>query len=180
VTRGRLLPLIAALICLAVPRPAAGQDAWQDDREDFLERRKVLMIGLAGWAALSIGAGTALMIADPPGAPRTAAKRAERRGFAGIALAYGVINAALAASTLATLPSFRRSIDSPQELQAQRRRSADTFVANVGLDMIYVLVGAGLATRGPSPVARGVGVGFVVQGAPLVAFDILGSELYRR
>jgi hypothetical protein len=174
------LSLWVVLLCVAVPRLAQAEEAWLEERESFLERRKLLMIGLAGWAAASIGAGTALMFVDPPGAARDPASRAERRGFAAISLVYGVINAALAASTLATIPSLRSSLDSAEDVHAQRRRSADTFTANVGLDMIYVLVGAGLATRAPSPVARGVGVGFVVQGAPLVAFDILGSELYRR
>ena len=41
-------------------------------------------------------------------------------------------------------------------------------------------LGSGLWTRGPSALARGVGAGIVVQSAPLFAFDLAGSELYRR
>jgi len=170
---------VAALLWLAPSRVHAQED-WREEREEFLGERRALMVGLAGWAAVNIGLGAALLWVDPPGAPRDETSRTERRGFAAMALAYGVINGVLAASTLATLPAFRRSLQSPEDVALQRHRSADVFVANVGLDMTYVLVGAGLATRGPTPLARGVGVGFVVQGAPLIAFDWLGSELYRR
>ncbi|MEJ7729760.1 MAG: hypothetical protein WKG00_11125 [Polyangiaceae bacterium] len=158
----------------------ADEPSWQSEREEFIDRRRALMIGLTGWGVANVVGGTALLVADPPWASRDPASRSFRRGFGAMALLYGALNCALATGTLATLPSFRRSLDGPTELHRQKRASADVFVANVGLDMFYVLVGSGLWTRGPSPLSRGVGSGIVVQSAPLFAFDLAGSELYRR
>jgi hypothetical protein len=174
-----VLAVLALSIC-AAGAARADDTSWQSEREEFIDRRRALMIGLTGWAVVSVVGGTALLVADPPGAPRDPASRSFRRGFGAMALLYGALNGALAAGTLATIPSFRRSLDGPTELYRQKRASADVFVANFGLDMFYLLVGSGLWTRGPSPLSRGVGAGIVTQSAPLFAFDLAGSELYRR
>jgi len=176
-----LLAAVVLVVSLCATGTARAQArSWQDEREEFIDRRRALMIGLTAWAAANVVGGTALLVTDPPGAAHDPASRSFRRGFGAMALLYGVLNAALAVGTLATLPAFRDSLDGPEELHRQKRASADVFVANVGLDMLYITVGSGLWTRGPSALARGVGAGIVVQSAPLFAFDLAGSELYRR
>jgi hypothetical protein len=149
------------------------------ERESFIDERRALMIGLSAWSAVNIIGGAVLIATDPLSRSRSPSRRDFRRSFGAMALAYGVINGALALGTLLTIPRQRDSLGSVELVDFQRKQSSTVFAANVGLDVLYVTVGASLWAWGPTSTARGTGAGFVAQGSFLVGFDAAGALLYR-
>jgi hypothetical protein len=137
------------------------------------------MIGLTTWAAINIAGGGVLLATDPWSGPPDPARRSFQRAFGAMAIAAGLFNGALAVGTLAGIPSTRSSLSTLPMVEAQRRRSADVFVANVGVDIVSTVVGASLWALGPTATARGTGAGFAIQSGFLVGFDTLGSVVYR-
>jgi hypothetical protein len=59
----------------------------------------------------------------------------------------------------------------PEATAAEARRLRRLLWINAGLDVLYVVVGAGLVVFGSGPVVDGHGVGVMVQGAFLLVFD---------
>lgn len=182
--RGRIPALVTCVALMAGAAPAHAEPpglTLTRERDDFLGTRRDLMLGLGAWSLLSIAAGTLLVATDPFSRspdpdPR---RRAFRQSFGAMTLTFGVINGALAAGTLAGLSSQRRTLDTLELVRHQRRQSGDVFTANVGLDMIYITVGAALWSWGPSATARGTGAGFATQGGFVLGFDTLASVVHR-
>lgn len=137
------------------------------------------MVGLSAWSALNLGAAGYFLLADPGGRSRKPADRAFHQGFWSIAAAYAIVNGAVAAGTLATLPRERDRLTSLDIIDFQRRQSAAVFTANVGLEMITFSVGAALWAEGPSGLARGTGAGFMAQNGFLLMFDGTAAAIHR-
>jgi hypothetical protein len=152
------------------------------EQDRIIARRTALMSALTGWAGASIAGGTLLLITDPfaqPPVSNDRDRKAFRRAFGAITLAYGLVNMALGVGALASNGHHRETLRSHAEIMGARHRTATIFSANVGLDMIYMATGATLWAYGPSASARGLGAGFLTQGGFLLAFDAVGATLSR-
>ncbi len=115
---------------------------------------------LMGWSALSVAAGVPLAASQAP----------LLRGLGQQFIAWGAIDGAIA---LAGRWSQRRKAEhdaAGEEIATLRR----LLLVNAGLDVFYVAGGLALAVRRgqDDPYWRGVGLGIVVQGGFLLAFDL--------
>jgi hypothetical protein len=115
---------------------------------------------LLGWSALSIASGL----------PLAASHKPLLRGLGQQFIAWGAIDGAIA---LASRWSQHRQ-GAPAETAQQIAKLRRLLLVNAGLDVFYVAGGLALALRrGPDdPYWRGVGLGIVVQGGFLLAFDL--------
>jgi hypothetical protein len=115
---------------------------------------------LLGWSALSIASGL----------PLAASHKPLLRGLGQQFIAWGAIDGAIA---LAGRWSQHRQ-GAPAETAQQIAKLRRLLLVNAGLDVFYVAGGLALALRrGPDdPYWRGVGLGIVVQGGFLLAFDL--------
>lgn len=119
------------------------------------------------WAVLSIFVGLMLLI---PGSDFG-------KGFAWQALAWGVVDAAIALIGSAMTKRRFNSLPDPFAADVVLRESAKLkklLLVNVALDVFYVIGGVALAfTKGKTDAFwQGTGWGIVVQGAFLLAFDL--------
>jgi esterase/lipase len=130
------------------------------DYQEAITRRLLL------WAALSIAAGAVMLLSGD----------AFWRGFGLQAVAWGVIDAAIA--LFGRRSSQRRRAASPPNAETQAREARNLrrlLWINAGLDVLYVTGGLLLVyTLGrDNPFAAGNGWGVVLQGAFLFLFDLL-------
>lgn len=118
---------------------------------------------LAAWAAASLGAGALLALLGTP------FWRAVGVQF----LVWGAIDGAIAAAGWRDRRrQARRGVDrDPAASERQRRRLRRLLLVNVGLDLLYVAVGAALTGFDAGAVRAGHGVGVIVQGGFLLGFD---------
>jgi uncharacterized membrane protein YczE len=130
--------------------------------------QKRVSIRLAALNSLNISVGAALLAI--PGKVS--------RGIAEQHIAWGAINCVIAAiGYLGTVrgeqaADSRDGVKSAAENRAQLRK---ILWINTGLDVLYMLGGAALALRSRKPVKPrrlGTGIGIVIQGALLFAFDL--------
>lgn len=68
----------------------------------------------------------------------------------------------------------------PSAAERDRRRLVRLLRINVGLDVVYVAVGAGLILLGPDRVWAGHGTGVLIQGGFLLVFDAVHAHAMRR
>jgi hypothetical protein len=164
--------LAAVALVLLVPRARASEPApaaldltaWHAARGARLEAG---MGTLVGWGLASAVAGTAgrFMTDDP-----------RARGFWEMTAGWGLVNAGLGAISLFTVredAATRGSLGA--SLQASHKLST-VFWLNAGLDVGWMAMGAWLAERGrrqDDPRSVGFGEAMVVQGAALLAFDVV-------
>jgi hypothetical protein len=151
---------------LAAPGPAAPLDlgAWHDARQARVEAG---MGTLLGWGLVSAVGGTAgRLLTDDPRA----------RGFWEMTAGWGLVNAGLGAISLLTFgedAATRGSLGA--SLEASHKLSR-TLWLNAGLDVGWMAMGGWLAERGrrrDDPRSVGFGEAMVVQGAALLAFDVV-------
>lgn len=158
--------------------------AWADDggltraRDAYRRDQVGLMAGLTAWAALNVLGGAVLLATDPLSRASDPTHPQARRAFGAMALAYGLVNGALAIAALARLPKDTARLVSVADVAEERRQLSNVFAINVGLDMLSVGVGAAVWAGTTSPTARGSGASVVAQGLFLVGFDALGTVVY--
>jgi len=138
----------------------------------FWRRVNAVHRQLAAWAAASIGSGLLLVLLGTP------FWRAVGVQF----LVWGAIDGAIAAAGWRDRRRTARSgIDrDATESERQRRRLRRLLLVNVGLDALYLAVGAALVGFDAGPVRAGHGVGVLVQGAFLLVFDAWHAARLRR
>lgn len=110
---------------------------------------------LLAWSCLSVGAGTLLMLHPAPPV----------RDFGLQQFVWGAIDGGLALWGLDTLPGRARK---PLDEGAERAALQRLLALNAGLDVGYLALGAALARE---PALLGHGLGVIVQGGFLLAFD---------
>ena len=127
------------------------------------DRARAIARQLGAWAIASIVIGAGLVVGgDPFG------------GAVGIQfLIWGTVDLAIAA---VGERDRRRKLaagagSDPAASATETRRLRRLLWINAALDVVYVAVGAGLVVFGPGPVVDGHGVGVVIQGGFLLAFD---------
>lgn len=133
---------------------------------DVLGRR------LVAWGLASVVAGAAALAATG-GAGWWA-------GLGAMFVAWGAVDAAIGvASRTVGERNRRRSIGDQAARDRDGRRIRAILLLNAALDVGYVALGAWLlATAAPDDAWRaGAGVGVIVQGAFLLAFDLLHAQL---
>ncbi|MCB0113098.1 MAG: hypothetical protein R2856_09675 [Caldilineaceae bacterium] len=139
-------------------------------REIFTFQRQVSQ-RLLLWSVFSVVSGAWLMRKDS----------ADRRGFGQQAVAWGVIDAAIALGGWFASQRRSRNADA-QDAAVQRKETHNLrrlLWINAGLDVLYMIGGAWWARR-PDPQRRGWaghGWGVVAQGAFLFAFDLIHALL---
>ena len=119
---------------------------------------------LLRWSALSLSAGLLLATSAEP----------VERGMGEQFMVWGAVDGAIA---LAGMWIGRRRLAVPSDPQRQvtdARNLQRLLLANAGLDIFYLLGGAGLTLgRGRSDETwRGRGLGVMIQGGFLLAFDL--------
>ena len=102
-------------------------------------------------------------------------------GFGIQALAWGIIDGAIAGFGLWMSRRRRRSLpdsEDPQLMEAESRKLRRTLWINTGLDLLYIAGGAVLAaTLGRSnPAWQGHGWGIILQGTFLLFFDLIHAQ----
>ena len=122
------------------------------------------LVRLLVWAAASVLAGTAVLAWMRAGARHSPLLR----HFAIQAVAWGAVNAMLAAGLMARL--------APRDVASATR--LDRFLwLNIGLDSGYILVGVTLVALGWRMGRRlglvGAGMGVIVQGGALALLDLI-------
>jgi esterase/lipase len=129
---------------------------------DVLGRR------LVAWGVASGIAGAIAIVA---GSPFWA-------GVGAMFLAWGAVDAALGvAARLLAERSRRRTIGDQGARDRDTRRIRVVLLANAGLDVLYVALGAWLAaSAGGDAWQAGVGVGIGIQGGFLFLFDLLHAR----
>jgi hypothetical protein len=126
--------------------------------------RSLRVIGpqLAVWAALSVAAGAALIVMGTP----------LWRAFGVQAVAWGAIDGAIAWFGMRDHRRKRRTLGARNaEWHAEVVKVRRILLLNVWLDVGYVTVGLLIASFGAEGVRLGHGLGVIVQGAFLLAFD---------
>ena len=119
---------------------------------------------LLRWSALSMSAGLLLATSSEP----------VERGMGEQFMAWGAVDGALALAGM-WMGRRRQAIPGDPERQMKDARNLQRLLlVNAGLDVFYVLGGAGLALgRGRSDETwRGRGLGVMIQGGFLLAFDL--------
>ena len=158
--------LTSTLLCCCVFLCAQGSDLGAFNKER-LERQRISMIVLGGWAVGNIAVGASLY----------GNRQGEDRYFHLMNMGWGVINLGLAtAGYLSAVNTDPTSLDLYQSVQAQHNLQK-ILLLNTGLDVGYVLGGLYLIerskTRGKKPERlKGFGRSIILQGAFLFAFDL--------
>ena len=119
---------------------------------------------LFGWGIVNVAIGTLLLLAENP----------FPRGLGVQALAWGSINAAIAAFGQSRLPRKLHRLlrrHGANAARIERRTLRRLLLINAGLDVVYIVAGLLLVTLVPGPFAAGNGWGVVLQGAALLLFD---------
>ncbi len=99
------------------------------------------------------------------------------RGVAAMFLAWGAVDALLGVAARWFAERNRRRHGSTQAIaDREARRLRRILLANAGLDVIYVAGGIWLWATGADAFAAGCGLGIVVQGAFLLAFDLFHAR----
>jgi hypothetical protein len=129
------------------------------------DRQRAIGRQLGAWAAASIAAGVALILAGGPFG------RAVGIQF----VVWGAVDLAIAAlgDRDRRRKLARGAADDPAAAAAETRRLRRLLWINAGLDVVYLAVGAALVGLGRSPVLDGHGVGVLAQGGFLLLFDAL-------
>jgi hypothetical protein len=179
--RSTLLSVVLIFALLGTPSASAWaqERGLTDARDAYLFDRIGLMTALTAWAAINVVGGAVIFAAAQRNVSSDPARREFQRAFGAMALAYGLVNGALAIATLATLSKTKQELSSVANVMEQRRQSGNVFAVNVGLDMLSVGVGAVIRAASTSPTAQGSGASVVAQGIFLVGFDALGTVVYR-
>jgi hypothetical protein len=159
-------PATAAAQTFAVPFDAARHTMARDERT-------------RAWTLLTEGAASVAV-----GVPLLAATDDPGVRWAGVMTAtFGAINVGLAVPWLLGVSAEERAVPGELDLTARLRRSrsahrtAAMFALNVGLDALYVVVGATAYALGAAHAddgLRGGGVASMAQGAFLLGFDLWG------
>jgi hypothetical protein len=158
------LLLLIAPGALAAPAPGFDLGAWHTAREARVEAG---MVTLLGWGAASVAGGIA-------GRALTDGPRAH--GFWEMTAGWGLVNAGLALTSLLT---FGEDAATRASLGASLEASHDLSTVlwlNAGLDVGWMAMGAWLRERGRArgeARSEGFGEAMVVQGAALLAFDVV-------
>jgi hypothetical protein len=113
-----------------------------------------------GWSALSIASGLSLAASHQP----------LLRGLGQQFVAWGAIDGSIALAGRWFHQRKAGQDGAAQKIHSLRR----LLLVNAGLDVFYVAGGLALAVRRgqDNPYWRGVGLGIVVQGGFLLAFDL--------
>lgn len=154
-----------ALALAAQPASAQTRDEElaRAERDAFVGEQRALMWTLMGWAATSVGAGSAMWA----GASGDEAVR-----WAGIqSVAWGAVNATIATISLVNLRADARESKTLMEWRQDRADARRTFTWNAGLDVLYVGVGAALLLFAKDDALQGSGAAILAQGGFLLAFD---------
>ncbi|MDZ7707047.1 MAG: hypothetical protein U5J97_03960 [Trueperaceae bacterium] len=127
---------------------------------------------LAGWAAMSLATGALLAVGGTP----------FWRGVGVQFLVWGAIDGAIAAAGWRDRRRAARSgLDrDPIGSEHRRQRLHRLLLVNVGLDVVYLAIGAALLGFDAGPVRAGHGVGVIVQGGFLLLFDAWHAARLRR
>ncbi len=129
------------------------------DAQHVLQYQLRMMRVLLRWAVVSIASGLALLAPGPA-----------LRGFGGMMLAWGVINALVAVGASRAVRSRQAA---PRPMRDEARAAARILWINCGLDVLYVCAGAGMVLWTVVPMTRGAGAGVFVQGVWLLGFDLI-------
>lgn len=93
------------------------------------------------------------------------------RAFGGMCAAWGLVNLLIALFALRSVQRKREQNPDARQAAQECHKLRRFLWLNAGLDVIYILVGAGLAVWGATPMLDGFGWAIVIQGAFLLAFD---------
>ncbi|MDW8106556.1 MAG: hypothetical protein RMK45_03645 [Armatimonadota bacterium] len=128
----------------------------------LLQYQTRMMYQLLFWAGLSLGVGLSMMLSA----------REWVRSFGGMTAAWATVNILIA---LLALRGVHRKAKQPADAATVRqwaRQLVRLLWINVGLDCLYILVGAGLIMWEPTNrMLNGFGWAVVIQGAFLLVFD---------
>ena len=119
---------------------------------------------LFGWGIANVAVGTLLLLSDNP----------FLRGIGLQALAWGTINAGIAAFGQSRLPRKLHRLVRSKGIEAgriERRALRRILLINAGLDVLYIVAGLLVVALLPGPFAAGNGWGVVLQGGALLLFD---------
>jgi hypothetical protein len=133
-------------------KPGAGELLWGPLPKGY--SGEALSLRLLAWSLPWMGAGVVGLWASSDD---------RSRGFWGMSGAWALVNAGIAYAGLL----------GPEPDGGSLR---NTLLINAGLDVAYVLGGAYMLSR-PEETWRGAGWGIIVQGAFLLAFDLLHAYL---
>jgi len=131
-------------------------------------RQEQVSRGLAMWALGSMAVGAGMWLDGARDGD------ARRRAFGQQTVAWGAVDAGIAAFGDRRRRARLAALDDPSDPGVQRRERAGLrrlLLVNAGLDVGYVAGGRARARRG-DPAARGHGGAVVVQGLFLLVFDL--------
>lgn len=151
----------------AVSAPKSAEESLLDYNRARLKRGVEAMTALTVWGGLNTLAGAI-------GWPLS--KDTQWQAFHGMNLGWGTVNLAIA------IPSLVRNLAAdPAEYTLVQTLKAEqslqiSLIVNLGLDVAYLTAGALLWERGDfggDPLLTGFGQSLIIQGAFLLAFDIV-------
>lgn len=127
---------------------------------------------LGAWAVASVVVGGALMVL---------ADGAAARAFGLQCLVWGAIDGAIAiAGALALRRAHARgAVADPERAAPERRRLRRLLWVNAGLDVGYVAAAIAILALWRTPTGLGHGLGVLVQGGFLLAFDVVHARRLR-
>ncbi|RIK39799.1 MAG: hypothetical protein DCC58_14740 [Chloroflexi bacterium] len=150
---------------------AVGRVGRTDSRDAFFVRQDRMLDPLLAWGIGSVIAGTGLAVTTD----------GFRRGIGLQSALWGLISAGFALGWQCTARRNAIAARSGElgalAIQAEARRFEHALALKTGLGAVYVAAGTVLAIRGKSDGARGSGVGVIIQGGALLAFDF-GATLW--
>lgn len=121
---------------------------------------------LLAWGTGSVVAGVALTVASD----------SFRRGIGIQSAVWGLVSAGFAAGWQC---SARRNAVAARSgelgalgIQAEARRFEHALALKSGFGAVYVAAGTALALRGRNESSKGAGVGVIIQGSALLAYDL--------
>lgn len=135
-------------------------------RDAFFVRQDRMLDPLLAWGIGSVVAGSALAFASD----------GFRRGIGIQSAIWGLVSAGFA---LGWQCSARRNAIAARSgdlgalgIQSEARRFEHALALKTGFGAVYVAAGTLLALRGTRPSTQGAGVGIIIQGSALLAFDL--------
>lgn len=160
------LLLTSTLLCSTFLLWAQNSDLY-DFNQARLERQRISMMVLGGWAVGNIAVGASLY----------GSRQGEDRYFHLMNMGWGIVNLGLAtAGYISAVKTDPASFDMYQSVQAQHSLQK-IFLLNAGLDVGYMLGGLYLMERSKRTEKKperlkGFGKSIILQGAFLFAFDL--------